>query len=417
MSLPVRHLPLVQNWDCHACGQCCKEYTVHVTPEERAKIESQGWAKLPEFAGIPLVVRDGWFSRRWRLNHRPDGSCVFLGDDGYCRIHKQFGGTEKPLACQVYPYVLIPAGDHWRVGVRFACPSASGNKGRPVTAQRTDIAAYALQLEDREGVRDRTIDPPALQGRQHVSWDEIRRFTGALSRILAELGVPMEVKMRRALALAALCRQAKFEDVRGRRLDEFLEMVTPAVAGELPANAELPKPGWVGRILFRMTAALYTRRDTGAKRGVAQRGRLALLFAAVRFAGGQGRVPKVHGLLPDVTFEEMERPQGPLPLESEGLLQRYYQVKLDSYQFFGPIHFSRQFWDGFEALALTLPIILWLSRAFASKSRADAIETALQIVDDNFGYNSLLGTNRQRWITRILAGQGELQKLIAWYAR
>jgi lysine-N-methylase len=194
-------------------------------------------------------------------------------------------------------------------------------------------------------------------------------------------------------------------------------MVTPAVAGELPPNVDMPRPGWVGRILFRMTAALYARRDTGAKRGVAQRGRLALFFAATRFARGTGRVPKVHGLLPDVTFEEMEKPKGALPPETEALLQRYYQVKLDSYQFFGPIHFSRQFWDGFEALTVTLPIILWLSRAFAHKSRAEAVEMALQIVDDNFGYNRLLGTSRQRWITRILAGQGELQKLIAWYAR
>src|SRR5437870_11286653 len=130
--MPVRHLPLVQNWDCHACGQCCKEYTVHVTAEERAKIDEQGWAKLPEFEGVPLVVRDGRWGSRYRLNHRADGSCVFLGEDGYCRIHARFGGTQKPLACQVYPYVLIPAGDHWRVGVRYACPSATGNKGGPV---------------------------------------------------------------------------------------------------------------------------------------------------------------------------------------------------------------------------------------------------------------------------------------------
>ena len=145
MSLPVRHLPLVQNWDCHVCGQCCKEYTVHVTPEEQAKIEQQGWAKLPEFAGIPLIVRDGWFSRRMRLNHRADGSCVFLGDDGLCRIHKQFGSAQKPLACQLYPYVLIPTGDHWRVGVRFACPSATANKGRPLHEPRADLTTYAQQ--------------------------------------------------------------------------------------------------------------------------------------------------------------------------------------------------------------------------------------------------------------------------------
>src|SRR5262245_4511598 len=91
MPLPVRHLPVVQNWDCHACGQCCKEYTVHVTREERERIAAQGWSALPEFAGVKLVVRDGWFGRP-RLNHRADGSCVFLDERGLCRIHAKFGG-------------------------------------------------------------------------------------------------------------------------------------------------------------------------------------------------------------------------------------------------------------------------------------------------------------------------------------
>ena len=113
----------------------------------------------------------------------------------------------------------------------------------------------------------------------------------------------------------------------------------------------------------------------------------------------------------------METPRGPLPPEAESLLQRYYQVKIESYQFFGPVQFSRNFWDGFESLAVTLPVILWLSRAFANKSRADAIETAVQIVDDNFGYNRLLGTARQKWMMRILASKGELAKLTAWYSR
>ena len=49
--------------------------------------------------------------------------------------------------------------------------------------------------------------------------------------------------------------------------------------------------------------------------------------------------------------------------------------------------------------------------------RAEAIETALQIVDDNFGYNALLGTTRHKWITRLLAGRGEIAKLIARYSR
>src|SRR5262245_41880434 len=42
MGLPLLHLPVVQNWDCHVCGTCCKEYRVRITDEERKRIEAQG---------------------------------------------------------------------------------------------------------------------------------------------------------------------------------------------------------------------------------------------------------------------------------------------------------------------------------------------------------------------------------------
>ena len=35
MGWPVRHLPVIQQWDCHGCGECCREYEVHVTEAER----------------------------------------------------------------------------------------------------------------------------------------------------------------------------------------------------------------------------------------------------------------------------------------------------------------------------------------------------------------------------------------------
>src|ERR671923_280380 len=83
MPLPVRPLPVLQNWDCPGCTACCRQYHVSVTPEERARIEGQGWDEDPDLAGVPLFVRTGgWFSTGYRLNHRPDGACVFVGRGG-----------------------------------------------------------------------------------------------------------------------------------------------------------------------------------------------------------------------------------------------------------------------------------------------------------------------------------------------
>ena len=77
MPLPVRSLPVVQNWDCHSCTMCCREYIVHVSDEEKARIEAQGWSKEPGFAGVSLFGREGWFGRgRWHLEQR---SRPFMG--------------------------------------------------------------------------------------------------------------------------------------------------------------------------------------------------------------------------------------------------------------------------------------------------------------------------------------------------
>jgi lysine-N-methylase len=88
-------------------------------------------------------------------------------------------------------------------------------------------------------------------------------------------------------------------------------------------------------------------------------------------------------------------------------------------QFCGRTNFDLPFWDGIEALALTLPAIRWLSRVFAADGRGRdvALKQALQLVDDNFGFNKLLGLGRQRNAVRMLSNRGEVARLVAWYSR
>jgi hypothetical protein len=179
----------------------------------------------------------------------------------------------------------------------------------------------------------------------------------------------------------------------------------------------VPPPSWVGRILFRQAAALYTRKDHGPKRGLPGRGRVALFLAACRFTRGCGMVPRMHQSIPSVSFEELEPPRGPLPSDAEEILERYYTLKVGALQFCGAASFGLLFWQGFESLALTMPILLWLSRAYQDRPRADGIMQALTIVDDHFGFNPVLATRRQQLSFRILARRGEIARLIAWYNR
>jgi lysine-N-methylase len=417
MPAPVRSLPVLQNWDCHACGGCCKEYEVNVTEEERQRILAQGWEGDPATAGKPLVVRAGRGRRaRWRLGQDENG-CVFLNEAGLCRIHAKFGAEAKPLACRVYPFVLVPVGGQWRVGLRFACPSVVENKGRPVEAHAADVRAYAAALERREpGAAD--LPPPPLGRGQAVSAAELAVFSQALRNLVRDRSDRLERRLRKCLALADLCRQAKFDKLSGGRLAEFLAVVSTGTDAEVPRSpADVPPPTWVGRVLFRQAAALFARKDQGPNRGLSRRGRLALLAAAVRFARGRGRVPPVNAHMGAVTFEQVDAAREALPGPAEQVLERYYLVKLESLQFCGPTNFRLAFWDGLASLVLTYPMVVWLSRTFPQLPRGEAVGLALRVVDDNFGFNPLFAQARQKLALRILAHRGELARLVAWYGR
>jgi lysine-N-methylase len=418
MSLPIRHLPVVQNWDCRACGGCCHEYQVGVTDQERERILSQGWERDPVLAGKPLFVRGGHgWRKRYHLNQRPDGACIFLSSEGRCRIHERFGPEGKPLACRLYPFVLIPAGDHWQVGLRFACPSAIASKGRALREHQPELKRYAELLEQQSPAPLRQLPPPTLQSGQSVPWSELHRFVQAILAILSQRDHRTEWRVRAAAALVRLCRQARFDGVQGSRLDDFLDVVTSGLVSETPIQPEaLLPPTRMGRLLFRQALALYVRKDRGPDHSVVT-GRLGLLSAALRFAVGRGRVPRLHAWLPATEFARLEQPVGPLPREADEVLERYYVLKVGSLQFCGPGQFDLPFWEGLESLFLTLPVILWLRRALQELPPVEAISRAVSMTDLNFAYNPALGSMRQRVALRVLANRGDLERLIAWYSR
>jgi lysine-N-methylase len=419
MSVPIHPLPVLQNWDCKACGRCCHDYQVPLTDEERRRIESQGWHKEPEFAGRPLFARLGpWWSPRYRLAQREGGACVFLSEQGRCRIHERFGSEGKPLACRVYPFVLVPARDHWRVSLRFDCPEAAHNRGRPVAAYESDLVEYTRGLEQRAGITVAEAPPPRLDRARRVDWPDALHFVNALLRLLRDRRHPVEYRLRRCLGLARVCRAARFDKVTGGRLVEFLDVVAAGLEGEVPPDpAWLAPPSQLARLLFRFAVILHVRKDHGVDRTLAGLSRAALVRLAWRFARGRGPVPRVHARLPETTFERLEEPAGPLPAAADEVLERYYLVKVGSLQFTGPTNFGLPFWQGLASLLLTYPIILWVSRAFTDRPREEAVTQALSMVDMNFGFNRLLGSWRQRFNLNTLFNRGELERLIAWYSR
>jgi lysine-N-methylase len=417
MAMPVRHLPVVQNWDCHACGNCCRDYDVPVTEAERQRIEAQGWKQDPQIGDLPLFVRQGRWSNSYRL-FRSDQGCVFLTEDNRCRLHQRHGADAKPLACRLFPFVLVPVEDHWRVSMRFACPSVAANQGRALAEHDNEVNELAVVLERNQNLTGKAPPVPELQAGQPIGWPDLLRFVDALLGILRQRSDRLERRWRKCLALAALCRQSRFDQVSGTRLTEFLDVIGSGLDADVPADPlAVPAPGWVGRMCFRQILAVLGKRDRGALRGPATESPWRRLLAGWRLARGIGPVPRLNALLPETTFERVESATGPLPASAEEILERYYVVKLGSLQFFGSTCFELAFWDGLEGLDVTLPVILWLARALETRSRDEAVTLAIQLVDDHLGYNPVLNSRRYRSMVSTLARRGELAHLVAWYSR
>jgi lysine-N-methylase len=412
MALPVRNLPLVQRWDCQSCSHCCR-IEAAVRDEEKQRIEGL------DLAGDDSVAAGPWFVRKggqWVLRHRPDGSCVFLTAENRCRLHERFGAAAKPFVCRLFPFMLIPAGNHWRVGMRYSCPSVAANQGRRLSEYEGDLTHLSHLLEKHVGRAGETAEPPPLTPGQQLVWPDLLRIVQALVDIVSDRSHRLERRLRVCLAVAHLCRQAQLDKLTGGKLAEFLKVIRIGLEPEVPLAADLPAPSWIGRVLFRTLLAIYARRDMGLYVGPATRTALGRVRSGWRYVRGRGPVPRVNDLLADITFESVES-RTALPVAIDETLERYYVVKLSSLQFCGPPNCNLPVWAGLEALVLTLPIIFWFARALAPLEPTTAVQQAIMLVDDHFGGNPLLGSALVRYFHRTLSSRGEIERLVAWHSR
>lgn len=432
MAATELQLPVIQNWSCHNCGGCCREHLIEITEEEKRRIESRSWTTddgVPD--DRPLIVPHG--RRTFRLSHRDDGACVFLDEQGLCRIHARFGEAEKPLACRVYPYAFHPDGKKITVSLRFSCPSVVQNIGSPLTEQKSELTRLAREVT--AGSR-RDFEPPAIHSDQHVDWADCRRMIRALRESLRDSSVDFVVRLMRTLAWMELVENSRFSEVRGPRLDEYLDLITTAARRAQPDN-DLPllKPGRTGRTMFRQLVAQFARHDTAAVARSGWKGRWKLLRHGWRFTRGTGAVPEitwphsVQTVFPThspeasaVTFESLEGEFGGRRPEKDELFARYFDVKLAGLHFAGAAHGNFDIVTGFYGLALMYPIVMWLARyRAASEGRSElSFEdacAALATADHNYGYSELLTGSAAARRIRSLARMKQVTALTGWYAR
>ncbi|MGO8806483.1 MAG: YkgJ family cysteine cluster protein [Candidatus Bathyarchaeia archaeon] len=84
----------IADWQCKACGYCCKLYSVVLSFPE--------WLRLTKTFGVETTSSD---LNRFFIKRFGDGSCAFLCNDVnnyYCDLQNM-----KPEACKIWPFKVM----------------------------------------------------------------------------------------------------------------------------------------------------------------------------------------------------------------------------------------------------------------------------------------------------------------------
>lgn len=424
-------LPVLQNWSCHNCGGCCRQHVIELTEAEHRRIvEQQQWGPedgIPEQQPLVEPHSGRGAATIYRLAHQPDGACVFLREDGLCRIHAKYGEAAKPLPCRIYPYVFHPAGKEVAVSLRFSCPSVVENRGQAVAEQQSELKRLA-KLVVPDGIRK--DPPPEIIPGERLSWNDTLHLVQQLDQAFSG-PEPLAEQLQTALGWVGILGQATFREIQGPRLRELLELIIPAARLEQQQGDGASEPSGLSKLLFRILVAEYARRDTVAdlKRGWAHR--WWLFRSGLRFARGGGQTPGLQPDLPPVDFARIEQPHS-WPAESEEVLRRMLRVKITGLHFCGRGYYKVPLVEGFNSLVLEVAAISWIARwltlAATAESESidaaadapvpmqlDAVLRAVAIADHHHGFSERLGQPAARMRIRLLSRWNQISALLSRY--
>jgi lysine-N-methylase len=414
MNLPVRTLPINERWDCTGCGLCCRGNVVPLDEDDLRKLREQDWENHPELKGIRTTVKQGWRGRR-QLAQRDDGTCVFLMQDGLCRIHKEYGLEAKPLVCQMYPLQLIPLQKHAVLTLRRSCPTAAADKGKPLK-EHSRAAKY---LGTQRKLLDAPPRPPRVTGKLRASWSDATRVMDGIEHLMTDERFPMVRRMVHGVSFCRLLESCRFKRLDGSQFSELVGMLVesaPQETGDLFRDRQPPTRS--AAVLFRQAASEYVRLHPKFILKETWSERLRLLPTAVRMARGKGLTPRFHPDLPIATFDSLERPLGHLAEEIQRPFNRYFEVNVATRQYAVASKLGWSIIDSFRALVLSYSAALWILRLCCSDrepSPSDAIDL-VTLIDRGQGY-APLESRHHRHRVRTLARLDQLERLAAWYAR
>jgi lysine-N-methylase len=395
-SIPLEVLPLAaQRYGCHGCGDCCRDFTVQLREADLAKLRAQRWE---ERLGVPVTTE---FRGRRFLAQRADGACVFLGEGGRCRIHAEFGLEEKPLACQMFPFVLAPDARRVRAGVSFACASVLASKGPALGSHAADVRRMAAQVDELSPART------MLDDATEAAPEEPDLVAEALDRWLRDASRPLAERLDGLAWLAQQLAGARFTKVRGTRLRELMDTLVGALPDELPLHPAGPASR-AQRATLRQ-AAFFRLEDPkigDLRRQGKVRAVLGQYLRSRRFSRGRGTVPAMGaGWEGGFPFDAVDAVGGvdrsPDAAAIDELLTRWMRATVLGGRAWGSGFYGWSVTAGMQALALNAACTLWLARLRAAGAGRDAptvddVRAALSRVDRASGRAPWIGSRAER---------------------
>ncbi len=360
------------------------------------------------------MVRSGFASKTFRLAQRKNGHCVFLNEAGLCRIHLEFGADAKPTICRIFPLQLIPRDGKLALTLRRSCPSAAADKGRSLKEQLPVVQQHVRDSR----MQAIAIAPPALKRGEQRDWKVIGRALEVLAELLLDPRFPPVRRLVHAVQFANLLDKAKTKSMDDLKLVELIDTLCEIVPEESKRFFSDRQPvGAYAKILFRSIGLEFARLHP---QHVAQRNwlqRLQMVASLFRLVRGNGSAP-ITKPFPRAQFNDLEKPLGALSNDIDHALSRFIESSAASYIYAIADRRSWSVVDSIRGLAITFPIGLWLLR-WASLGREPSTEDMIQIVvalDRGNGFAPLTGS-LHRMRLRLLATDGQMERLIVWFAQ